>query len=640
MRGYILFLAIALSPLVAHADASTSLNVPPSSSAAQLRTNLGLGTMATQNADMLAATGGTATGLTAMSSSYIGNMPTYRSPIPSRDVTGGVASPSAYLSLTTRGKLSSPNNAPAVLSVFQRDFTDKTIGGGWPTMEISYNAMGGIGFGHALHVFCGTKAAIGRSPAGNFSTCAQVRTGPQHNAGGTSMTDPFGQNNAQNNLAILEKGAKWWVVNGIYENNMAVRYNASALMQHGGQIARLDEDWGNVGGGARPNQTYGRFAMWWDSQTPGYDGTDAGSALATAGNNLPAYKSHLLLGGSTQEWLGDSTTSFVEVFPQTAPNRNSCTQAKNPNCPHTIVPGAPIRPQILGDGFKWGNIHFTNEAWRTPGFVIKGSGEIHVGNGVIAPSAGGVTIDAIGSYVVAAAYASADRGGHQVGEYIYGTSNDGTVPGAILKITGVDHNGGISGLSVVDPGYSPNPASHNNAAGTQVFSGGGRVWVNLTWADATDGAAPTIALAPSAGRVKIGAGNSLVTIAGGGVVTTGAITANGGIQVENKGANGGYGSIGNEGGTNLAFRNHDGAVAAYYDMNQAAPQFYFNGTTQFNGPVKLKAYTAGTLPSCNTATQDTIAVVTDASAPAYNTAVAGGGAVRIRVYCDGSDWKT
>jgi len=50
------------------------------------------------------------------------------------------------------------------------------------------------------------------------------------------------------------------------------------------------------------------------------------------------------------------------------------------------------------------------------------------------------------------------------------------------------------------------------------------------------------------------------------------------------------------------------------------------------------AYTVGTLPSCNAKYRDTVYVVSDANNPVYNTALTGGGSIRLEAYCNGTNW--
>lgn len=48
--------------------------------------------------------------------------------------------------------------------------------------------------------------------------------------------------------------------------------------------------------------------------------------------------------------------------------------------------------------------------------------------------------------------------------------------------------------------------------------------------------------------------------------------------------------------------------------------------------------TVATLPTCNTAAKGALNAVSDATAPAYNVALTGGGTVSIPVYCNGTAW--
>ena len=58
------------------------------------------------------------------------------------------------------------------------------------------------------------------------------------------------------------------------------------------------------------------------------------------------------------------------------------------------------------------------------------------------------------------------------------------------------------------------------------------------------------------------------------------------------------------------------------------------------GPLVLKDYTVGTLPTCDTALKFAMAAVTDATAPTYNGALTGGGNVIVPVFCNGTVWSS
>ena len=61
-----------------------------------------------------------------------------------------------------------------------------------------------------------------------------------------------------------------------------------------------------------------------------------------------------------------------------------------------------------------------------------------------------------------------------------------------------------------------------------------------------------------------------------------------------------------------------------------------NPATALGGAIRLKGYTVATLPA---GTVGDTAYVTDALAPAFLTAVVGGGAVVAPVFYDGTNWK-
>lgn len=64
-----------------------------------------------------------------------------------------------------------------------------------------------------------------------------------------------------------------------------------------------------------------------------------------------------------------------------------------------------------------------------------------------------------------------------------------------------------------------------------------------------------------------------------------------------------------------------------------------SASTDFSLPFKLKVYTVATLPAAGTVGAYAMAAVSDANGPTYNATVAGGGAVKIPVMSDGTNWK-
>jgi hypothetical protein len=58
----------------------------------------------------------------------------------------------------------------------------------------------------------------------------------------------------------------------------------------------------------------------------------------------------------------------------------------------------------------------------------------------------------------------------------------------------------------------------------------------------------------------------------------------------------------------------------------------------FANNVELTPVTVTTLPPCTTALKGAIRTVSDATAPTYNGALTGGGAVTVLVLCTGTTW--
>jgi hypothetical protein len=63
------------------------------------------------------------------------------------------------------------------------------------------------------------------------------------------------------------------------------------------------------------------------------------------------------------------------------------------------------------------------------------------------------------------------------------------------------------------------------------------------------------------------------------------------------------------------------------------------GSVRAASPLRLKSYTVATLPAASAAYEGAMAYVTDATAPTYNGALTGGGAVKVPVFCDGTAWR-
>jgi hypothetical protein len=85
---------------------------------------------------------------------------------------------------------------------------------------------------------------------------------------------------------------------------------------------------------------------------------------------------------------------------------------------------------------------------------------------------------------------------------------------------------------------------------------------------------------------------------------------------------------------------------AYADQINNVLRLYFNRVDAILDQLKtsgiqppLVNYTVATLPFAVDAGKGARAFVTDASAPTFGSTVAGGGAVAVPVYSDGTNWK-
>jgi len=83
----------------------------------------------------------------------------------------------------------------------------------------------------------------------------------------------------------------------------------------------------------------------------------------------------------------------------------------------------------------------------------------------------------------------------------------------------------------------------------------------------------------------------------------------------------------------------------YLDSLNSILRLYFNQLDntirqlQAVSNTKLNVYTVSTLPSAVTSGAGTVAFVSDALLPTFGLTVVGGGAVKVPVYSDGTNWK-
>jgi hypothetical protein len=110
--------------------------------------------------------------------------------------------------------------------------------------------------------------------------------------------------------------------------------------------------------------------------------------------------------------------------------------------------------------------------------------------------------------------------------------------------------------------------------------------------------------------------------------STGVFVTNYGVNIANQGLSGITTAYG-------LYINTQSGATTNWSLYVNGGNSYLGGTTIHNAPVRLKGYTVATLPA---GTQGDTAFVTDALAPAFLTAVAGGGAVVTPVFYNGTNW--
>lgn len=63
-------------------------------------------------------------------------------------------------------------------------------------------------------------------------------------------------------------------------------------------------------------------------------------------------------------------------------------------------------------------------------------------------------------------------------------------------------------------------------------------------------------------------------------------------------------------------------------------------STNGQGATQLLVTTVGALPVCDVSHAGIIRMVTDATTPTYNATLTGGGAVKVMVICNGTNWMS
>jgi len=229
------------------------------------------------------------------------------------------------------------------------------------------------------------------------------------------------------------------VVSGFGEMNMAVDAGASAAILNGFQISRLNTDAGPV--------SRFRTLMLAGTQTP-----------AGAINTIPDMDYGIVWGHDHHQWSFGASSKMIGWIAQS---------------PGTNSGGAPIYPTRLGWGVDLWGVNIINQAWRSTGFQIDGTGAVSIGTARLSPSPTGLLISAAGQFVASASVNFAGTG-YQIGDYLYGPSGD------IYSVSGLSSTGVLT-VTIVAVGYSVtlpvNPISVTGGSGQGAT-------LNLNWSAA------------------------------------------------------------------------------------------------------------------------------------------------------------
>jgi len=200
--------------------------------------------------------------------------------------------------------------------------------------------------------------------------------------------------------------------------NMAVDSGASAAILNGFQISRLNTDAGPV--------SRFRAMMFVGTQPP------TGTV-----NTIPDMDYGIVWGHDHHQWSFGASSKMIGWLPQ-GPGTNSGS--------------APIYPSRLGWGVDLWGVNIVNQAWRSTGFQVDGTGTVTIGTTRLSPSPTGLVVSAAGQFVSSATVGAAGSG-YQIGEYLYGTAGD------IYAVTGLSTTG-ISTVTIVAVGYANSPPAN------------------------------------------------------------------------------------------------------------------------------------------------------------------------------------
>ena len=303
-------------------------------------------------------------------------------------------------------------------------------------INYQYGGAGTTAGRTGLRIAINPIGAVGGSNP--FEVGAEIFATTSYSFGGTDLSSGArGQLVPINTVGrAYSGGTNLVVVSGFGEMNMGVDAGASAAILNGFQISRLNTDAGPV--------SRFRAMMFAGTQTP-----------TGATNTIPDMDYGIVWGHDHHQWSFGASSRMIGWIGQ-GPGTNSG--------------GAPVYPTNLGWGVDLWGVNIVNQAWRSTGFQVDGTGAITIGTTRLSPSATGLTISAAGQFVSSASVGATGTG-YQIGEYLYGTSGD------IYAIAALSATG-VGAVSIVSVGYSATPPT--NPVAVSGGSGHGAA-LNLNW---------------------------------------------------------------------------------------------------------------------------------------------------------------